>query len=144
MLGLLLLTECGSCKKDVAATHPVSQDPACDQTGGHHQRRHHILLMSGFPMLQIRHHHIAVQFRPNQHYHQHHDLDLNTSQRNWCMNGLAPSSAKKDAVYFVQNIKINHYFGWKSGLPRSLCSWSMNNKAWTNQSFTSLSTSDLP
>ena len=54
MLGLLLLTECSSCKKDVAATHPVSQDPACDQTGGHHQRRHHILLMSGFPMLQIR------------------------------------------------------------------------------------------
>ena len=84
---------------------------------------------------QTHNHHIAVQFRPNQHYHQHHDLDLNTSQRNWCMNGLAPSSAKKDAVYFVQNIKINHYFGWKSGFPRNLCSWSMNNKAWTNQYF---------
>ena len=50
MLGLLLLTECGSCKKDVAATHPVSQDPACDQTDHHH----HILLMSSFPMLLIR------------------------------------------------------------------------------------------
>ena len=67
MLGLLL-TECGSCKKDVAATHPVSQDPACDQTD-HHQRRHHILLMSSFPMLLIRL--IIVKSLsqcPNQHY----------------------------------------------------------------------------
>ena len=87
MLGLLLLTECGSCKKDVAATHPVSQDPACDQTD-HHQRHHCILLAPDvqFPNApdQTHNHQIAitVHFRPNQHYHQHHHLDLNTSERN--------------------------------------------------------------